>query len=182
MLDGHRGEGDIWKGIEDKTRSLVRRAEAACEVVPDTVDELVLMARSTFERQGRRLPYDPTVLERAARTALDRGAATVLTTRLAEDPPAASVLVVHDTDRSYYLVGGADPAHRKIGAGALLIWRGIQESLARGNSFDFEGSMLDGVERHFRTYGGTREIYIQVTGGPRAVRAGIGVAEALRAK
>jgi hypothetical protein len=63
---------------------------------------------------------------------------------------------VWDQRKAYYLGGGVQTEIRRSShLNCLLFERMIDDALARGLDFDFEGSILHGVERFFRAWGGT---------------------------
>ena len=75
----------------------------------------------------------------------------------------AAIYVVFDTSTAYYLAGGATEAGRSKGAMHGLLAHAIQETAAEGCTiFDFEGSMLKGVEPFFRGFGGELTPYFRV--------------------
>ena len=66
-------------------------------------------------------------------------------------------------DKMIYLMGASHPDHGNSGAGALLMWSGIQEAKKRELAiFDFEGSMIQGVEHFFRKFGAVPVSYLQI--------------------
>ena len=78
----------------------------------------------------------------------------------------ACTLVVHDKGRSYYLAGGLRNIHRNSSSLNYALFEAmIDRSLARGNVFDFEGSMDAGIEQFFRGWGGRRVHCIRVLKG-----------------
>jgi lipid II:glycine glycyltransferase (peptidoglycan interpeptide bridge formation enzyme) len=54
----------------------------------------------------------------------------------------------------YYLFGGMDEAYGDSGAKSLLFWKAINMASEKNLTFNFEGSMIPGVERFFRSFGG----------------------------
>lgn len=63
-----------------------------------------------------------------------------------------------------YFAGAMLPDSEKSGAMSLLMWRAIQE--AKKNNyriFDFEGSMIEGIERFFRTFGAKPVPYFEIS-------------------
>ena len=74
----------------------------------------------------------------------------------------AAMLLVWDERRCYYLQGGGDPALRNSGAHSLLVWEAIQRAASKSRLFDFEGSMVESVERFFRAFGARQSPYSQV--------------------
>jgi len=68
---------------------------------------------------------------------------------------AAAALVVDDGRTAYYLAGGVDRAVGGSSPCAMLLYeRAIADALERGLDFNFEGSILRGVEHFFRGWGG----------------------------
>lgn len=153
----------VWKGFGDSTRRAVRKAQKRLVVrTDDDVSALLPMATATFERQTRALPYEPDLLCRAAHAAISRDRGRVLTALDADGAVHASMLLVWDEDRAYYLVGGADPARRESAGLSLLMWEAMKTAAAHVRRFDFEGSMVPGVERFFRGFGGTQYSYLGI--------------------
>lgn len=65
-----------------------------------------------------------------------------------------AVFCIYDKDNCYYLLGGTDKSTNVQGVNALLVQKSIEKAAALGcRVFDFEGSMLKGVEKFFRGFG-----------------------------
>ena len=75
----------------------------------------------------------------------------------------AAAYFVYDENTCYYLIGGGDPELRNSGAASLLLWEGIRFASTVSRSFDFEGSMIEDIERFFRAFGGTPQVYYRVS-------------------
>lgn len=64
------------------------------------------------------------------------------------------VFCVYDKQSCYYLLGGVDKESGIQGVNNLLVQKSIERAKNLGCSiFDFEGSMLKGVEKFFRSFG-----------------------------
>jgi hypothetical protein len=164
VLDDLSDLDRVWAGISGQTRRVIKNAARRLEVQPDDdAERLERMVRSTFGRQRLEVPYNASVLHRIVRACLDRDRATVLSAVDAAGLVHATLFCVRDDRRTWYLGGGGDPELRSNGAGSLLMWELIKDSAKRGPVFDFEGSMLPGVERYFRNFGGRQETYFAVT-------------------
>jgi len=71
-----------------------------------------------------------------------------------EDKFYGAVFCVYDKDNCYYLLGGVDKGSGIQGVNNLLIQKSIEKAKELGcTTFDFEGSMLKGVEKFFRGFG-----------------------------
>ncbi len=69
--------------------------------------------------------------------------------------PVCATLLVWDARHAYYLAGGMRRELRQSSHVNLLLFeRMIGDAHAMGRTFDFEGSVLPGVERFFRGWGG----------------------------
>lgn len=65
-----------------------------------------------------------------------------------------NVICVFDKKNCYYLLGGVDKKSGIQGINNLLVQSSILKAKSLGcNIFDFEGSMLKGVEKFFRSFG-----------------------------
>jgi hypothetical protein len=155
----------IWAGFQEKVRTDVRKAERRCGL--KVRDDLPLahfleLNAKTFARQGLELPYSPNLVERLDRACSSRNCRRML---FAEDQAGqlhAAIYLVWDEYSAYYLMGGADPELRSSGATSLLLWEAIRLVATVTRSFDFEGSMLEPVERHFRAFGARQVPYLEV--------------------
>ena len=64
------------------------------------------------------------------------------------------VFCVYDKNSCYYLLGGVNKTSKIQGVNSLLVQRSIEKAKNIGcKIFDFEGSMLKGVEKFFRSFG-----------------------------
>jgi hypothetical protein len=118
--------------------------------------EILRLSEKTFRRQGLDAGFSDAALrfERVLRSA---GRCRGFLTRVRSGEPVAAVWIVWDEKRAYGLISGYDNAEESRNAVALALWRSIQYT-ARDLElleFDFEGSMIRGVEQFFRKFGPT---------------------------
>lgn len=81
----------------------------------------------------------------------------------------AGVYLVWDGQVAYYLMAGSDPKLRTSGASSLCIWDAIRFASGVARTFDFEGSVLEPVERFFRGFGGRPQPYFFVQKTPSRI-------------
>ncbi len=74
----------------------------------------------------------------------------------------AAIFVAYDAHTAYYLLSSIDPDHRNSGAATLLVWEAIQHVAPLTQRFDFEGSMVQGVEQSFRRFGARQAPFFQI--------------------
>lgn len=76
------------------------------------------------------------------------------------------VFCVYDKNTCYYLLGGVNKSSGIQGVNNLLIQKSIEQAKHLGCTiFDFEGSMLKGVEKFFRSFGPELVPYYTVNKG-----------------
>lgn len=74
----------------------------------------------------------------------------------------AALFVVWDENSAYDLISTIDPAYRKYGAATLLVWTMLEYLSDKTKKFDFEGSMIEGVEKSFRGFGAEQKMYFYI--------------------
>jgi Acetyltransferase (GNAT) domain len=182
VLDDVTDLESVWNGMTEATRRSIRKAEKTVRVQEDRdVSRLAAAVRSTFERQRRRTPFSHELLGRLDAAVRANDAGTVLTAVDHAGAVHASLMVVWDDARSYYLAGGSQSEQLGSGAQSLLLWQAVRHASTRTRSFDFEGSMIPGVARFFRGFGSRPEPYVHVTGTSRRMRLGLAARELLHA-
>lgn len=159
-LTGLKEPRKLWTEIAHSARTEILKAQrrgllvTACDI-----DILLQLEAKTFNRQKKPLPHSPDLLRSLYRAAKSRGAGECFAAIDELDRPHAAGFIVWDQKRTYYLVSGGDGFLRRSGATSLLTWHLIQFAAGRSETFDFEGSMLQGVERFFRSFGGHQVNY-----------------------
>lgn len=155
----------VWDGMDVSVRGSIRKAEQCGLLVAsgDQTDGLTELAAAVYERQGIPVPYDLKLLERLVAGLLSRAKGRVYRAVGTDSQVEAAALIVEDDSCAYYLVSGSDAVRRGNGGLDLCLWSAIQDALAAGLTFDFEGSMLPGVEASFRHFGATLTPYFEVS-------------------
>ena len=161
LRDLARVEADLGTGI----RRDIRLARQQVRMVHDLpLDEFYRVNTLSFTRQGLPAPYSAAQLRR-----LDAALATTGNRQLFfavdESGRVHSVAyLIWDATTAYFLLAGDDPALRASGAGVLLAWEAIcyASEVLGLDCFDFEGSMLPGVERIRVRFGAVQTPYFYV--------------------
>jgi GNAT acetyltransferase-like protein len=171
----------VWAGFETQRRRAAQKARRTLEVAAEgELEALLRLSDLTLRRAGIRIPYRHETIRRIDLACRGRGACSVLTARDVQGVPRAAVYLVHDDETTYYLLGGADDRGRAAGAMTLLLWEAIRCAAARGTVFDFEGSMLETIERFFRSFGAQQVPYLMVSRTSALARPIVPLARAVR--
>lgn len=159
----------IWSGLQTNIRTDVRKAEKRFQLtVRDDVglDDFLILNKLTFGRQGKSLPYSEELVRRLDAACEKHHCRKIW---IAEDPEGqhhAGIYIVWDEESAYYLMGGSDPALRNSGASSICMWYAIKHAASVTQSFDFEGSMMEPVERFFRAFGSVQTPYFSISKTP----------------
>ncbi len=154
----------IFNGFDTKIRGDIRKASKQVEVTTDvTFDDFWELNKKVFERQGMAMPYKEELLRRIDDACIKKGCRKVFLARDREGRAHAAAYIIWDDRSAYYLLGGSDPDLRNSGATSLVLWEAIQFASEVTVKFDFEGSMLESVERYVRAFGGTPKPYFQIS-------------------
>jgi len=155
----------VWCGLQESVRRNIRKARKVLSVRTDlSVDRVLDLTDLTFLRQGHRLTFKRDLVRRIDAACATRDARRMFFAEDAKGQVHAALYVVTDAECAYYLLGGADPKFRGSGAQNLLLWEAIRFASERGVKFDFEGSMIEPIERVFRAFGALQAPYLQVYG------------------
>lgn len=145
----------VFGALRENIRRNVRKARKLGVTVSEgSIEDFLPLRDKTFERQGMRALVDDTIVRRVSAAAHEHDACAVLVARDEQGRAHSAGVFVWDARAMYYLMGGNDADLRSSGAASLVMWHAICMAAQRGLAFDFEGSMLQSVERFFRAFGG----------------------------
>jgi lipid II:glycine glycyltransferase (peptidoglycan interpeptide bridge formation enzyme) len=161
----------VWNGFQENIRREIRKAKKQVIVRTDLdLNRFLDLNSLTFERQGKNLPYSRELIQRLDDACVNHQARQMF---FAEDPQGrihAAIYIIWDKKSAYYLMGGGDPQLRTSGATSLVMWEAIKFAATVTRKFDFEGSMIEPIERFFRAFGGRQIPYFQVRKNSRRMQ------------
>jgi hypothetical protein len=145
----------IWTGLRENIRREIRKARKIVSVRDDLhVGCLARVWEKTFRRQGKGLPVSTDLLHRIDWACQKRDCGKLLVAEDGRGKIHSAAYIVWDTRCAYYLIAGSDPELRNSGACSLVMWEAIQFASRVSRQFDFEGSIIEPIERFFRSFGG----------------------------
>ena len=159
-------EKKIWTGMQENIRREIRKAEGRFSLRVRTdlnVDKFLALNRLTFARQGKELPYSENLVRRLDAACNIHNCRQIFIAEDTQGRHHAGVYIVWDQESAYYLMGGGDPELRNSGATSLCMWEAIKFARSFTRQFNFEGSMIEPVERFFRAFGAVQTPYFQIT-------------------
>ena len=149
-------------GLSTGIRRDIRLARQRVRVVHDLpLTTFYAVNRLSFVRQGLAVPYSEAQFRHLDAALAAQGARQLFFAVDDENRVHSVAYLIWDATTAYYQLAGDDPDLRASGAGGLLAWETIRyasEVLGR-SCFDFEGSMLPGVEQMRRRFGAVQTPY-----------------------
>ncbi len=166
VLDNLSDTGALWDQMRPTTRTQIRKAQknGLRVVETDDLEHFYRVNSKTFERQGLATPYRLEFVQRID-DACTRHAGRKIFMALGPDGRVrAAIYIVYDAQCAVLLLSGGDEDLRGDAAGSLLTWESIRFAATVSRRFDFEGSMLRPVERHYRGFGARQTPYFRISG------------------
>jgi CelD/BcsL family acetyltransferase involved in cellulose biosynthesis len=150
---------ELWKGLEGRCRTAVRKAEKSgvevtLEEGSDWITPFYAMLRDLYVAQGLGTPNPVQFYYEIWSEYANLGLLAVMA-RL-DGKLIAGALVGIDAARAYYLSGASDPAFNPLAPNNLIQWRIIEALHARGvPAYDFVGSDIPRLAKFKASFGGT---------------------------
>lgn len=155
----------LWSGLGSNIKTDIKKAHNRYKLrisQSAVLGDFIRLNEQTFARQGLQVPYQSALIEKLHLACTTRKSGRFF---IIEDPhgvPHAGAYIIWDENSAYYLMGGGDPVLRSSGATSLCLWEAIRFSSTVTRSFDFEGSMIEPVERFFRAFGAKQTEYYSI--------------------
>lgn len=144
----------IKSNFDSKNRNAINKAIKEGVIVEDssiTKKEEFNYFKTTLSATGANI-YEP-ILENIFLKFSDSSNSFCLVAKK-DNATLGMVFCVYDQHNCYYMLGGVDKKSGIQGVNNLLVQKCIEKSKDLGcSTFDFEGSMLKGVEKFFRSFG-----------------------------
>lgn len=171
VLDDIQDEKRLWSELQGNTRREIRKAGRQVEVRDDLgIHSFLELNRKTFARQKMPLPYSRELVLRIDAALGQRNQRRIFSAADTRGRIHAALYLIWDSDSAFYLMGGANPDLRNSGSSSLLMWEAIRFSSTVTRRFDFEGSMVEPIERFFRGFGARQQPFFTIVSMTRRMR------------
>lgn len=160
-----KDQSQVNDGYNGDVKRVLNKIKMTNEVrIIEANDTLQLWSiiNKAFEIKDQKNPYDLTILNSVWRVCREQECCKIF---LAVDASAlihAAIFLIWDHGSVYYLAGGNDSRY-KTGAMTLLIDHSIKMAMQMNKDFDFEGSMIQSIEKYFRSFGAEQKEYFVLT-------------------
>ena len=139
-----------------------RAKKSGVEIVDDVpFDDIWNLVNQTFLRQGSKAPFNKDKLEAYVKAAKEKG---IFKSYAAYNcgKCVAVTCAIYEPKSAYFVLNGIDIENMPRGINTYLIYKLIEYFSNKCDYFDFEGSMLPGVEPFYRKMATHRVPYMQI--------------------
>ena len=157
-------EAELFKGFRQNIRREIRKAEKQLSIeTPDDTGSLYPLIVKSYQHQGKATGFSQAYFQQMDDVFRSRSCRKILLAVDGDGHIHAGAYIVWDQQTAYYLIGGSDPAFRSSGAGSYVLWAAIRSAAQTVSRFDFEGSMIEPIERFFRSFGALQVPYFAIS-------------------
>jgi hypothetical protein len=167
-LDLKKEPAQLFAELDPSLRRQIRKSEKYhFQIVADNKLRGLLDLLAENRRQGHDIvgkgDADYQTYQAMAEYLMATGQGKIFSSYHPDGTCLAAILYAKFGQKGLYLSGAMHPDHKKTGAMSALLWAAIGQAQADGaDCFDFEGSMLPGVEQFFRKFGAFPVPYLQI--------------------
>lgn len=161
LLKDIKSKEKIWDGFKSSLKNKIKKAEKEYTVThTDNIDPLFDLQKANFDKQKIKMPFDISYLISIDKANTEHRKIFIVKDR--NQNIVAAQYLVWDKTTAYNLLLAIDEKHKNMGVGPLVLWHSIQYASDFVDVYDFEGSMLPGVQPFFESFGGTPIPYYQI--------------------
>lgn len=163
IIDGIKDYEEVYSKFTNTIKRQIKEAQNNVSITQE--DNLCLvfsLVKESLERQGVKFPLHRDTLKTLERIILEKKQGKVFIARDKDGNVSSGVFVVWDDSKAYLLGLGTSKEYDNNNSTKLLILESIKYVSKYVDKFDFEGSMLPGVERLYRSFGGERTSYYAI--------------------
>ena len=143
----------------------IKQAEKKLKIEEDSqdIDTFICLQDLSYKRQGRKNPIDGDLTRNVIQGAFLAGCGRLMIAYGEDGVPHSGAFFLYDQNACYYLMGGQDPTYKNDGSQNLILSRAIAFAATVSKCFDFEGSMVEGIEHFFSQFGGEQVVNYRIS-------------------
>lgn len=143
----------IFNQFKKSIQRQIRKASGNLQIrVAESTEDVIRMLEMSLAASSKHL-VDKEILKKLHQFAHSKRQSCILEAVDSNEKVIGAIYLIWDQQEMLYLYGGYDDQMNDSGAMPLLFWNALQKAHELELSFNFEGSMLEGVERFFRSFG-----------------------------
>jgi lipid II:glycine glycyltransferase (peptidoglycan interpeptide bridge formation enzyme) len=155
----------VWNGISPNIKYDINKAiRNGLHINLDgNISDFIDLYKKTFFRQNLNPRYSEEKIKKLDRACELHNSRKIIIISDGLGRNHAGIYLVWNEYCAYYLMGGGDAELRNSGATSLALWESIKFASTKTNVFDFEGSMVQSIEKYFRAFGGDLTPFFQIS-------------------
>ena len=163
-INNKKSVNEIYGSFHGNLKNDIKNAQKEQVVIKQNIlfDELWEQISKTFIRQGSKPPFKKEKLQYFISELEKREVFVSFGAYNNKGNCIAVCGLVYEEKSSYLLLNGIDINNQIRGANAYMIYKSIKYFHSKCNYYDFEGSMLLGVEQFYRRFGGELTPYMRI--------------------
>ena len=163
ILKNIKNHEEVFAGFSNTVKRQIGKAQKSITVTgEDDICSVFGLLTNSNQKEKLKLGLGRSKLKALDHELKKRGQRKILIARDRQNQLVAGLYLVWDKRQAYLLALGSDYGKEQYHAPKLLIWEAIKTASAYVDVFDFEGSMIPGVERLYRNFGGVKTPYFEV--------------------
>ena len=159
----------VWSNFQENIRSDIKKSinryNLAIKESP-SIKDFIIINKKVFERQNIKVPYSEEVILRIDEACAHHKSRKIFLAVDKNNVIHAGVYIVWDNQYAYYLMSGGDPKLRNSGATSFCLWEAIKFASTVTKKFDFEGSMIEPIEKYIRAFGAKQKLIFTISKTP----------------
>lgn len=153
----------VISSFDQSKRKNIKKSEKIVSIKYDlSASDFYENHKMTLKKQGSEISYSFELFKRIYDAAYNENAGKTIAAFDDAGNLHAALFVIWDGNSAYDLISTIDPSYRSSGAASLLIKEIVSYLSDKTKSFDFEGSMIEPVERSFRQFGAKQKPYFTI--------------------
>ncbi|MGI6436213.1 MAG: GNAT family N-acetyltransferase [Syntrophomonadaceae bacterium] len=162
---------DLPSRFSKSAQSSIRRAEPIVEVKTGlSAQEFYRYHKMVLEKKDAEIIYSFETFDRIYNATVRRGFGQTMYTIDQDGVIHSALFVIWDENSAYLLISALDPDLKDTGSMSLLRREAIKYVSTRTIHFDFEGSMIEGVENSYRQFASVPKPYFNISFMSRRMR------------
>jgi len=154
----------LYKGFQSNKRKNINKARRLGYTIKFDLSakDFYELHRVCLEKQGTNMRYSFELFERLYNASYENNSGKSIYIEDNEGNVISALFNVWDNMWAYDLVSAIDPDTRKEGIPDLLVYSMLEYFSGKVKGYDFEGSMMPGVEESFRHFGAHQTPYFSI--------------------
>lgn len=154
----------VFKEFSNNRRRVVNKAKKTITIKDDlTPENFYFFHKESLEKKNSTISYSLEHFKRIYNACMLNKCGRIFHAIDSEMKSHAALFVIWDNKAAYHLIPVVNPSLYKSQSISLLAFHAIDFLKNKTKSYDFEGSMMKGVEKAYREYGALPQAYFNIS-------------------